>query len=300
MQRLKWTVFILLFSTYIVGFEKTLQAQNLVINPSFEDTIPCSTLPPPNYSSCDGPCSTPPWFEPTFGSTDYFNYYHSPNCNGGGGNNPNYYSDILFGHQFPRTGFGMVGILPYTDLLVDYREYLSGELPDTLKSGHDYCVLFYVSLSNNSDRAIWSLGLYFTNDSLIDFFNFQNITPHILNTAGSFITDTINWTQISGTYTAQGGEKFITIGNFFNNANTDTLIVIPENFIPSHQQSAYYYIDDVSIIDCTVGIEEIATIPDLIVSPNPVQESFTFHLSLEQFKSVELELHDISGGCIIS
>jgi hypothetical protein len=48
----------------------------------------------------------------------------------------------------------------------------------------------------------------------------------------------------SWTYTAVGGERYFTIGNFYNNANTTIVNVGPSSLNPY----AYYYIDDISIV----------------------------------------------------
>ena len=66
-----------------------------------------------------------------------------------------------------------------------------------------------------------------------------------MNYGNPVITDTLNWIKVSGIYIAQGGEKYITIGNFFDNAHTyeDTLNA------QSQYIEAYYYIDDVSVLE---------------------------------------------------
>ena len=64
-----------------------------------------------------------------------------------------------------------------------------------------------------------------------------------------------------------GGEKYFIIGNFNTDANTT---------LDSNNQSqyldrySYYYIDDVSVVDCTVGINEIESYKNKIsLLPNP-------------------------------
>ena len=66
--------------------------------------------------------------------------------------------------------------------------------------------------------------------------------PQIEQFGNPCITDTANWVRVGGIYTAHGGEQFITIGNFTDDAHTDTLKV----------QTSFgysgYNIDDVSVI----------------------------------------------------
>jgi hypothetical protein len=71
-----------------------------------------------------------------------------------------------------------------------------------------------------------------------------NADPQVLY-SGSPITDTINWVLITDTIVSRGdNEMFLTIGNFFTDGDSDTVL-----FNPSAQlEVAYYFIDDVSVI----------------------------------------------------
>jgi hypothetical protein len=62
---------------------------------------------------------------------------------------------------------------------------------------------------------------------------------------GKYLNDTLNWMKVSGSYTAKGTEKYITLGNFIDFNNTNTQQQAPCNSPPC---GAYYYIDDVSIV----------------------------------------------------
>jgi len=105
-------------------------------------------------------------------------------------------------------------------------------------------------------------------------------TPQIVSPPNVFINDTLNWTLISGDYIAHGGEKYITIGNFKPYGMTDTLQVIHHN----NYSAAYYFIDDVSVVDCTtVGVE---------VYPNPATNQLTLQLKNNKQKNM-LEIKDM-------
>ncbi|HCI57568.1 MAG TPA: hypothetical protein DFH96_02205, partial [Bacteroidetes bacterium] len=109
-----------------------IRGQNLVMNPSFEDTIPCNQVNYPPSFSCY------PWFWATGGSVDCFSEtnqcwaYSAPQS--------------IFGFQYARTGVAYcgLGVWSRSQLIPHYREYLEGILMDTLKIGHTYCVSFYV------------------------------------------------------------------------------------------------------------------------------------------------------------
>lgn len=92
------------------------------------------------------------------------------------------------------------------------REYLGGQLNDTLKQGHTYCVSFYVAKADSSWYYTSSIGMYLSQNSSVDYSTALNLpyTPQIVNTNG-IIYDTLNWTQISGTYVAGGGENILSL-----------------------------------------------------------------------------------------
>ena len=74
----------------------------------------------------------------------------------------------------------------------------------------------------------------------------MSFLPQVEPAFHNFISDTVNWTEIKGIYTANGGENYITIGNFFSYSNTDTLYVGGRN---PFDKDIYYYIDDVSLVE---------------------------------------------------
>jgi hypothetical protein len=88
----------------------------------------------------------------------------------------------------------------------------------------------------------------------------------------------------------RGGGEFITIGNFKDDANT--LVDSTSGTL----MGAYFFIDDVSVIDCTVGIGEVN---DYLSSgklyPNPATKVVYFENNLSEKESGTLQLMDITG-----
>ena len=261
--------------------------QNLVLNPSFEDTISCSAYQGPPQL----PCSS--WYWATGGSVDYFNNY----CG-----NLFFYSvpANAFGFQYARTGSAYCGFGLYLAPIFQpngYREYLGGQLLDTLKQGHTYCISFYVVKADSGKYYTSDIGMYLSPDSSVDYSTALNLpyAPQIINTNG-IIYDTLNWTQISGTYVAGGGEKYFIIGNFNNDANTTLDSNNQSNLFYAH---SYYYIDDVSVIDCTVGINEIENLKDKIkLMSNPAKDVITISFPLPMFTACHIRIYDIMGKVV--
>ena len=219
------------------------QINNLVPNPSFEEYDTC----PEVVSQISYAAS---WFQPTLGTCDYFNACCTGTPMGGGVGVPN----NLKGFQNARTGNAYSGICLFAIVPEPYREYIETRLINSLIAGKTYCVQFYVSLANSSTIATDSIGVYFTTDSLVNNTIQTTITclNQIQNPTGSYLNDTLNWMKVSGQFVANGGENFMTIGNF-NNVN---LLDI-----------SYYYIDDVSVYLCSDSLENKISIPN-IFTPN--------------------------------
>ncbi|MEI6821133.1 MAG: gliding motility-associated C-terminal domain-containing protein [Bacteroidota bacterium] len=206
---------------------------NLVNNPSFEEYYNCPNAPGQLYE-----CKY--WWGY---STEYFNA-----CAPQGGlsvplNN--------FGSQNAHTGVAYAGVGIYAyPMIPEYRETIKTKLSDSLLSNKRYCTKFYVSIEEisytwlvNANVFLDSIGMLFTKDSVPD-----NTSPILTNGIivqnDIFNIDTISWTQISNSFIANGGEQYLTIGNFDNIIN-----------FPSGKTGAVgIYVDDVSVCECAYKI----------------------------------------------
>jgi gliding motility-associated-like protein len=262
-------------------------AQNLVPNPSFEDTVNCPTNISQWYN-CIG------WVNPNFGSPDYFN-----SC-------ANYTSTFVsvpnnaFGYQTAYTGNAYIGLYLYARLFsgapFDGREYVQTKLTDTLQRGKQYCVSFYVNNSSASTIAIDNIGLYISNTAIsAGTPTVLMYSPQIISATGLFIQDTLNWQKIAGMYTALGGEQYITIGNFKDANTTDTIHTNP--FSPN---GSYYYVDDVSVICCdcdtsiTPNISSSLNIPN-VFTPNHDGNNDNFTIATTHIKTLTCFIYNRWG-----
>ncbi len=205
-----------------------LHGQNLVPNPSFE-----------MYSSCPtslGQVSLlDDWIQPASGSSDFFHECYI------GTLGPDVPTNI-FGYQqaFEGGGYtGMYGHLHYGS----GREYIQTQLIEPLIAGECYDVEMYTSPGDVSwlGYGINRMGIYLSETPPTAEPNGNiYLTPHVYyqNT----VIDTVNWTQLLGTYIATGGEQYITIGNFFELGNYDV-----ELFGEPGPELAYYFVDNVRV-----------------------------------------------------
>jgi hypothetical protein len=253
------------------------KGQNLIANGSFENTI--------NNYDCSGSYANYQISAPVFGapfidswlgvqSPDYFNtscfspspyqYGYGTPANGAG-------------EIYPKTGIAYSGFIVFA-IQGEYKEFVFQHLSSPLISGKSYCLSFYVSRADRNQYAIKNIGAYLSatipssNSPTTNYFNF---IPQVENQSG-FITDTTQWTQIQGCFTANGGEQYITIGNFNYNVNTDTLYVGTNNPDPNYANPlydySYYYIDDVSLYEQTsVGMHYLDD-DVFYIYPNPTKD----------------------------
>ena len=193
---------------------------NLVPNPSFEQ-----------YSSCPsagGQVSKATGWN-SYNTSDYFNLCASS-------------SDLqvpqnIFGYQIPATGNAYCGFFSYYNG-DNYHEFLFAQLSTPLIINQKYFISFKVS---PADRNF----CVYSNKTGAKFFT--TVPPNILlNNSAQFhtnniITDTAGWTKVSGFFTADSAYKFISIGNFFTDGNTN---IIDNN---CNNPLSYYFIDDVCL-----------------------------------------------------
>jgi hypothetical protein len=255
-------------------------SQNLVVNGDFETYL--------SYSSPIG--NAVGWRSPTMGSPDYLHSYNT---------NASYRTPLnLFGFQYARSGQAYAGFAVRSEatmpIYANLREYPMGTLTDTLIANGKYCVKFYISLSDSSKWAINKMGIFFTKNIITHhdstFYHNMNVVPDI-QFEEKFYSDTADWIELSGLYTAEGGERYFIIGNFAPDSLTDTLATgIDINW---GVDFSYYYIDDVSIERCDtmVGNNEINEVI-FEVYPNPANEFLTIETK-SGFATAQI--YDIQG-----
>jgi hypothetical protein len=209
--------------------------KNLVPNYSFEQYINCpssANLAPP-----------PPWYEPTNKGSGYANACSAdpltsvPNNFLGGG-----------AYQYPKTGNGYLALFYVNGYLSNQRNYVQVKLIDSLKKDRYYSCECYVNRTEGTQYGCNNVAMLLTKTAVkVDIANFPYgvlpANPQIVNYGNPVIADTMNWVKVSGIFKAQGGEQYLTLGNFKYDTQT-----IFKAFQPSGYYGATYLIDDVSVI----------------------------------------------------
>lgn len=273
--------------TLILGITTQFSyTQNLVPNSSFEIFTAC----PMGASELS---LAVPWQGVTTNNSDYYNA-----CGTGGTNVPNGGGGAF---QYARTGVAFAGIWVINGFGGDYREYLQVKLDSILEQDSCYLIEFYCNLQNLSGYAVNKIGAYISNTAVNDVgpgtwgLVLQH-TPQIISL--SILTDTLNWMRISGYYNANGGEQYITIGNFSIDSATDTLHIGGNNY-----PGSYYYIDDVTVKKIA-GCDTIDTVHEynngmvFNLYPNPNNGKILLNYSLNANDKAELLIYDSIGKLI--
>ncbi len=250
----------IIFSIALLTIFIPTQAQNLVPNPSFEDTIYCPYIGEMNAIRDWSSYSASP---------DYFNicadFQYGVPLNS-------------FGYQEPAEGNAYCGIFTYNNYLYPpnpdtlFREMIGAELVVPLTINKKYYVSLKASLSSLDFCASNNIGVLFSTVPHIDLEqvastweiqNFAHINYQII------ITNTTSWTTISGSFIADSAYRYIIIGNFFNNYNTEVLTFGQDtNCLP------YYYIDDICVSEdsllCDMSTKTENEIQNYVsIYPNP-------------------------------
>ena len=247
-MRRHWTTTTVLLALLNSAAAVAQAPDNMVYNPSFEDYSRC----PERIDALGVMTEVDAWWQPTKGSSDYFNACAKRDCA---------VPRNKMGMQEPHNGLAYCGIYCSQE---NYREYLQTQLKQPLKAGQRYRVSFWVSLADKSPHAVATLGALLTQEMIADTTSWDIMTaretmdiddaqqqtiatwlqPQVINNKDNVLGDSKNWHEVCGEFIAQGGEQYLTIGNFapFNHSavtSTDNANAI--------LQGAYYYIDDVSV-----------------------------------------------------
>ncbi len=145
-----------------------------------------------------------------------------------------------------------MGIATYDPNGSNVRDYVACQLLDTLQTGKLYHVSFYARIFYSRSRfASNNLGIHFSDTALHanNPYTFNMNAPSMLEAQVKYfnnevISDSAHWTLVSGLYEAQGGETWLTIGNF----NTDEETAQGMEYTDGVAPGTYFVIDMVSVI----------------------------------------------------
>jgi hypothetical protein len=130
----------------------------------------------------------------------------------------------------------MFGIMSYQSIFNDpqpefhdQRDYVQCELIDSLIFKKIYKVDFYTMHLNDLAHFLTNnVGIHFSDTALHsntgDYFNLDAQVKYFNN---ELVQNEMQWVKTSGIYEAIGGEKYMTVGNFNSDVETDFICQLP-------------------------------------------------------------------------
>jgi hypothetical protein len=283
-QRLKHLECKVLF-LFLIILPFFADSQNLVPNPSFEEYTECpdsaleldieGAYPWTSFRQ------TPDFFHPC----DETGMMSSPHS-------------ISYGFGVPFHGVAKGGFIGVGGSF--NREILGVELNEQLIIGESYFISFYLlrtfggGFHSNCNCASNNIGLKFTTQSYshtetVPIDNFAHILFE------EVLSDTTNWTEVSGWFLADSAYTHLAIGTFFTNE-----FIVVENYNNNPDlPNTYYFVDAVCVstnpLDCDelrpVSVKEIA-LNNVLIFPNPANETIQIQ---SEIKIAVLNIYDVTG-----
>jgi hypothetical protein len=267
---------------------------NLVSNPSFEDTLMCLYTGVGGISQCEN------WYSCKY-SPDYWTDCSQidivPNTG------PSY--------QFPHSGNKMIGIATYATQLASQgvnREIAGINLIQNTISGNTYYFSMFINQAYSKypwvcQLATNRIGVKLTNS------NYTPLNPVPINNIADYYDttyhiDTAQWVKISGSFISNGSFSKLMIGNFFDDAHTDTMN-LDNDSLTYQYAAAYYFIDDVCLSTDSLyaatwtGIKENQlNLNTITFFPNPATSSITIKGISSQFS--QYRIIDVQGKVLLN
>jgi len=247
-------LFVVLITIQLSLLSLNLPAQNLVINPSFEEYLDCPTAIDLTGTHT-GMDLVVGWTTPTV-SSDYYHVcgdeWAGVPTNGGGG----------IGFQYPRNGEAYAGFIIQcvVCLLPNSGEYLQGALVAPLTKDSTYMIEVFLSLIEGRNQATSEFGILFT-DTLFTVemapFDYTSkrlvhLTPDLSNDPDFYITDYEAWTPLRWLYKARGGEQFFTMGSFATDEEANVTLLDSVG-----SEATEYYVDDARVEPLSASIADL-------------------------------------------
>lgn len=225
----------LLLSFTTLALVEITTAQNLVPNPSFEDTVNCG-IP--------AQCSlvyAEHWYNPQTATTPDLWNCDSP-INDCGFHAP----EPVNGAPFAAGGVRFAGMLLWNGPGTESTDYLMTHLVPGMQTGVDYEVSVAYSWAEGYRFAVDHIGIWFGPDS-VQYTNPGHIplvpTLELRDPNSAYLQDGMNWVTLVDTIQATQEASWMIIGNFRAAADINGSVTNANSFV----QAAYYFIDQVSV-----------------------------------------------------
>lgn len=209
-------------------------AQNLVPNPSFEDTVNCAV---PTQCTL---LKARHWSNPTMSTPDVFDQDEQRLCG--------YAIPSASGEYMPpEDGLRMAGAFFWDGPSGgDSRDYMLVPLATELVQGVHYQISLWYVRNRAFQAAVDHIGVWFGPDSAFEATTGPiDLLPQmqLRDPNGEYLATGTEWTRLVDTLTATGGEAWMMIGNFDPQDSIQAIVADPG----APYTNCYYYIDNVAV-----------------------------------------------------
>jgi len=149
-----------------------------------------------------------------------------------------------------KEGEHYAGFLAYSEREASPRTYLQTKLPKKLVEGKRYCLKMNVQLSDISKYAVDNIGMYVSSKGIrAKDIEAYDIAPQLTHSGNLIVEDMFDWVEVCQPFTADGTERYVTIGNFAPQTAVKTKKMRrPREFKIPQTRDGYYFVDAVSVI----------------------------------------------------
>jgi hypothetical protein len=178
------------------------------------------------------------------------------------------------------------------------QQYAHVDLVEPLQAGQRYCLQLGI---NRSDVSNYSTGAFhaFFWYGVPTLCNYQDTAwdSYAQVTFDISQVDTADWTILEGEFIANGGENNLTLGAFQTYDEIDSVFI--NDWPPDHPETANYYIDDVQLWACQVGVEEKGPVAKIDVFPNPASDRIQLRSSVPMHNAI-VQVRTLDGRVVRS
>jgi OOP family OmpA-OmpF porin len=154
---------------------------------------------------------------------------------------------FLFDYNLPKK-FNYIGIALFKDD-DDYSEYIQGKLAEPIIKGKTYCFKISINSTRFTKYLVNHIACDFSpTPIMVNDQNEDSFSPQI--TFSYLPTEPKNFVTLCDYFTANGGEKYLTIGRFIKKG--DLSVTVKDSFPKSQfnlDKSSYYIIKKVELLE---------------------------------------------------
>lgn len=182
----------------------------------------------------------------------------------------------IVGFEWARSGEGYLCAKTFTAGWDNARYFFTATLTPELLPG-EHCVQFWMSLCDSSSYKSGTFHAYFTGAYPNTVAGWDTVWADTWADSAQVTFNTVDvdgngWYLMQGSFTSTDTLRYASFGNFLREPELFEDLTFIENFEVLEDYFAGYYIEDVYVGACDVGMPDAHSREVIELSPNPVQQ----------------------------